>query len=96
MDALILGLEERARSAGLEIDTNNKEAHDETIQDEDTAEEQDNTDQDAYKENGDKRSSRDDNGTSFLSKRIVKVKFLNMIFCLKKLTALVLMYYFES
>ena len=96
MDALILGLEERARSAGLEIDTNNKEAHDETIQDEDTAEEQDNTDQDAYKENGDKRSTRDDNGTSFLSKRIVKVKFLNMIFCLKKLTALVLMYYFES
>ena len=84
MDALILGLEERARSAGLEIDTNNKEAHDETIQDEDNAEEQDNTDQDAYKENGDKRSSRDDNGTSFLSKRIVKVKFLNMIFLSKK------------
>ncbi len=72
MDALILGLEEKARSAGLEIDANNKDTIEETIQDQDNTEEvMNNSDQERIK---DKQSSRDDNGTSLLSKRIVKVK----------------------
>ena len=71
MDALILGLEEKARSAGLEIDANNKDTIEETIQDQDNTEVINNSDQEKIKE---KPSSRDDNGTSLLSKRIVKVK----------------------
>jgi len=69
MDALILGLEEKARSAGLEIDANNKDTIEETIQDQDNTEVINNSDQEKIKE---KPSSRDDNGTSLLSKRIVK------------------------
>ena len=75
MDALILGLEEKARSAGLEIDANNKDTIEETIQDQDNTEVINNSDQEKIKE---KPSSRDDNGTSLLSKRIVKVKLFRV------------------
>ncbi len=75
MDALILCLEGQARSDGLLIYANNRDTIEETIQDEYNTEVLNNSDEKKIKA---KPSSRDDNGTSLLSKRIVKVKLFRV------------------